>query len=451
MATEQRLTGNPAAGRNLPAIEDPVPQLGMKLFFSKALGGLTDSACVTCHHPLLGGGDDLPLPVGVEAEDPDFLGPGRLHSVAGHHFDGGPTVPRNAPTTFNIALWDKVLFHDGRVEVLDGVDSHNGEAAPIRTPDSAGNVSDPADPDALNLTQAQSLFPVTSAEEMRGQFMAGSSNEELRQALVARLTSQALPNTWLAEFQSALNSNESAAELITFETISFALAEYERSQVFVDTPWKDFLEGDDEAITLQAKRGALLFFTAPAAGGAGCSGCHSGDFFTDEKFHVVAIPQIGRGKGDGTDGDDDFGREQTTKRPEDRYAFRTPTLLNVTETGPYGHSGAYKSLREVIVHHLNPAAAIDSFDFTLSNLDPAIQKTNAERNTRLALAQLEHNRSAGSSKLANVALSSGEIDQLEAFLQTLTDSCVADDSCLAQWVPGGPDPDGLRLLPSNQF
>jgi len=43
-------------------------QLDMKLFYTKSLGGDKDSACVTCHHPMLGGGDNLSLSIGSEAE-----------------------------------------------------------------------------------------------------------------------------------------------------------------------------------------------------------------------------------------------------------------------------------------------------------------------------------------------------------------------------------------------
>ena len=107
------LRGDPALGREIPSIDEPLAQLGRKLFFSKSLGGDRDSACVTCHHPALGGGDGLPMSIGVGADDPDLLGPGRTHP------DGDLTVPRNAPTTFNIALWEKGLFWDSRVESLD--------------------------------------------------------------------------------------------------------------------------------------------------------------------------------------------------------------------------------------------------------------------------------------------------------------------------------------------
>ena len=122
---------------------------------------------------MLGGGDDLPLPIGVQAEAPDLLGPGRFHSLAhvindgGGEYDGGPTVPRNAPTTFNIALWDQVLFHDGRVESLGKTAGVNGDdGSGIRTPDSAFGVADTNS--GANLTAAQARFPVTSPEEMKG-------------------------------------------------------------------------------------------------------------------------------------------------------------------------------------------------------------------------------------------------------------------------------------------
>ena len=105
------LTGDPSRGRVLPDISEPLPQLGMQLFFTKALSGNQDTACVSCHHPWLGGGDGLPMSIGIDADQPDLLGPGRTHPE-------GPRVPRNAPTTFNAGLWDQVMFFDGRIESL---------------------------------------------------------------------------------------------------------------------------------------------------------------------------------------------------------------------------------------------------------------------------------------------------------------------------------------------
>lgn len=447
------LTGDPSVGRDLPSIDEPKAQLGMKLFFTKSLGGDMNAACVTCHHPSLGGGDDLSLPVGVDAITDDLLGPGRLHSPSGEHFDGGPTVPRNAPSTFNLALWDQVLFHDGRVESIGGTPGKNGaDGQGIRTPESALGVADPNA--GANLSTAQARFPVTSPEEMKDfANFDGTTNAEVRINLQQRLGGYGDPlggplavNNWLEEFRQGFAMPDgSAEELVTFNNIVDAIATYENSQVFVNTPWKAFVEGDDNAISVGAQLGAQLFFKSVADGGANCASCHSGDFFTDEGFHVVAMPQIGRGKGDGTNGNDDFGRFRETGEAVDMYAFRTPTLLNTTATGPWGHAGGYTTLEAVVRHHLNPQLALDNYDF--SQLAPNIQAVDMVENTQKAIDQLEANRLAGVTSLENVSLSNTQVAQLVEFLHTLTDPCVEDRSCLAKWIPDASDtnPDTLRI------
>lgn len=450
LISELDLSGDASTGRNLPDISDPVAQLGMKLFFSRALSGEMDTACVSCHHPMMGGGDNLSLPIGVEAEVPELLGPGRLHSSAGAHFDGGPTVPRNAPTTFNMGLWDQTIFHDGRIESFGKEPLMNGDDGEgIRTPDTAFEVTDIK---ATNLTQAQARFPVTSVEEMRAGFATDASNDELRAALAARLVDQTIPNSWLDEFQTAFGSSATAADLITFDNIALAIGEYERSQVFTNSPWKSFVQGDDTAISESALRGAKLFYTDAQAGGAGCAGCHSGDFLTDEQFHVLATPQIGRGKGDGATGDDDFGRFRETGEPADKYAFRTPALLNVAVTGPWTHAGAYNDLGEMIAHHANPAAAIEEYDFTLAKLDPGIQRENAEANTRNALAALQALQTSGNSKLPILELGDTDLQDLVAFMHALTDPCVEDRACMSAWIPDNSEigPDALQLNAVNE-
>ncbi len=439
------LAGDPSIGRDLPDIEDPLAQLGMKLFYTKGLGGQQDSACVTCHHPMLGGGDGLPMSIGVGADVPDLLGPGRTHP-------GGPLVPRNAPTTFNSGMWDEVMFHDGRVESLGKTPLLNGDDGyGIRTPDRPLGYPDvDAGP---NLPAAQSMFPVVSEEEMRG-FDFGTeigNTGEARNGRVRDLLAQIIggygdgegvlnPNDWPAEFRAAFERDAPVDELITYSSIATALGEYERSQVFVDTPWRAYVAGDDDAMSDEAKHGAMLFF-----GEAGCSTCHLGDFFTDEEFHVNAIPQIGIGKDSGTYGDDDWGRYLETGAEEDRYAFRTPTLLNVEVTGPYGHDGAYPTLEGIVRHHLNPQKAVGEYDF--GAVDPSVRVGNAGRYTQAALEQLQENRSNGVYTVRDIDLSDDQIDQIVAFLLTLTDPCVKSRDCLAPWIADESisDPDGLRL------
>ncbi len=440
------LTGNPFAGvSDVPDITDPEAVLGKRLFFSKSQGGDRDSACVSCHHPSLGGGDNLPLPVGVAAVSPDLLGPGRLHSATADGFDGGPTVPRNAPTTFNIAAWKTTLFHDGRVETVSGG---------IRTPDTGFGGADANAGDTL--AQAQARFPVTSPEEMKGFDHQSLDNQGIRDFLASRIggynagAGELIDNDyWLSQFRMVFNDPAGTAQaLITEQNISFLIGAYERSQVFINSPWKAYVEGDNSAISYNAKAGALLFY-----GKAGCVGCHSGDLFTDEQHHNIAAPQIGRGKGHG-DGREDFGRAAITGAEADKYQFRTPSLLNVEATGPWTHAGAYTTLEAVVRHHLNPQAALDSYDF--NQLDQTgIQNLDVmAANTQKAIDTLQAQRDANvAGVLQNVDLTDGEVVQLIAFLKSLTDPCVKDRACLAPWIANAiddADPNGDLLIAVDQ-
>lgn len=429
-----------------PAITDPVARLGRSLFFSRSLSGDEDVACVSCHHPLLAGADGLSLPVGVQAAGIDQLGPGRKlfpNAVADGAAGDGPNVPRNAPTTFNVALYNRALFDDGRVFVVDAAIAGNGQGQAIRTPDS---IQDVADPEAIpNLTAAQTRFPVGSLFEMRGygNFEA-MDNKGSRSAIEARL--QASPG-WLSAFRAAFaQPSADAQSLITYRNIAFALGQYERSQIFVNNPWRKYLGGDSTAIPDAAKRGAILFFRSIAEGGAGCSSCHSGPNFTNENYYVSGFPQIGRGKN--TAGQD-FGRREVTQAEDDRYRFRVPSLLNVAKTAPYGHAGTFDSLEAVIRYHVDPQSGVGAFDFTLQSLKQfqglTVVYPNAKVNSQLAAAAFMASDSRD--KLYQPQLTDERIGYLAAFLRTLTDACLDSEQCLAPWIANESedDPDGKML------
>ncbi|MBI2382125.1 MAG: cadherin-like domain-containing protein [Gammaproteobacteria bacterium] len=449
----QRLTGDAASGRQLPRIEEPLPQLGMQLFFSKSLGGGFDAACVSCHHPVLGGADGLSLSVGVGALRPELLGLGRRDA------DGSPAVPRNAPTVFNAGLWDTSLFWDSRVESLGKEPGGNGALSGIRTPDSLLGIADPAA--GGTLPSAQARFPVTNADEMKtASFEAEGTNSQIRAHLAARIggygvgAGELTRNEWLAAFQTAFVSGEGAESLVSFDNIAKAIAEYERSLVFTNNAWKRYVQGDLAALTADQKAGAQLFFTPPNQGGAGCAGCHRGDLFSDGLHHTVAFPQIGPGKGDGQA--DDFGRERETRDPRDRYRFRTPSLLNIELSAPYGHAGAYRNLGEVVRHYVNPPTSVNAF-FANGGWCrlPQFQGVagcaglypNAAANSQAALRKLGQDRQARVDPPLPGPLNAGQQAQLVAFLRALTDPCVKDRQCLASWIPapGTTGPDGQQL------
>lgn len=459
LITDLGLTGDPSLGRNLPSIEDPLPQLGKLLFFSKSLGGSFDSACVTCHHPTLGGADSLSLPVGVNAVTTELLGVGREHS------DGLPPVPRNSPTVFNVGLWDTGLFWDSRVESLGQESGANGADSGIRTPDSSFGVSDVNA--GANLATAQVRFPITSDDEMKtAAFENGSDNDTIRAHLSGRVgnygtgAGELSSTTWLSEFQTAFDSTQTSENLISFDNIATAIGEYERSMVFIDSPWKAYVEGDNTALSDQQKSGAIIFFSDTDNGGAGCANCHKGDLFSDGSHQTVAFPQIGPGKGDGNS--DDFGRERESGDAADRYRYRVPSLLNVEHTAPYGHTGAYATLQQVMNHYDNPRRNVgDFFDDggwcqlaqfnVIDNCEDLYP--NAADNSELAIDKLEQEQDDGSSLFNNINTDNDERDQLVAFLQALTDPCIEDRDCLEPWIADNTQtgPDAQQLNAVDQF
>lgn len=463
---QKQLSGDPSQGRNLPDINDPLAQLGKKLFFSKGLSGdgqvdTFDTACASCHHPAFAGSDGLSLPYGVNSRVPELIGPGRTsdgdiaNSLSG----------RNSISLLNVGLWDSALNHDGRIESLTKTPLQNGASGGISTPESGFGTADANA--GNNLVEAATRDALSNHQMMRNNLEPGGSTEDVINHIVERLrgnNAELATNNWLSAFQIAFNdSNGNAEDLISAENIIAALAAYQRSLVFVDNAWKRYIETRDFfAISTQAKQGALLFFGAASDGKAGCVDCHSGEFFSDEKYHVLALPQIGPGMGDSAT-NDDLGRFLVTGNDSHRYAFRTPTLLNVARTGPWGHDGAYTSLEDMIIHHFQPKENNDNFQDSQIG-DPNIATGNRKINTDLALDQLQTlvNSEQSSLSLNKEGLARGyddaSIKALIAFLETLTDNRlkVEEDSdahldCVADWIASlqDQDPDSLRLSGIN--
>jgi cytochrome c peroxidase len=324
--------------------------LGNLLFFDKELSGNRNIACGTCHHGLTAIGDGLSLPVGEG---------GRGLGVARDTGSGADAiverVPRNAPHLFNLgAKGFDALFWDGRVspnaDRPSGFDSPAGDDLPTGL---------------TTMLAAQAMFPVTSPVEMAGQegenpiADAAAAGNLAGPGGVWDLLAQrirAIPE-YVAMFQDAFDDVDDASD-ITFVHVANAIGQFEaRTFKAVNSPFDRYLAGDRDAMSAQQKRGMDIFFNEE-----GCGFCHSGPLLTDHKFHSIAMPQIGPGKGDGVDGREDFGRERVTGDPADRYRFRTPSLRNVLLTAPYGHAGAFNEIRNQIRHYRDTAASLRNYD-----------------------------------------------------------------------------------------
>ncbi len=447
--SREELTGDPRSGDE-PSIRHPLAQLGKKLFFSKSLSGNFDVACASCHHPALAGGDHLSLPIGVGARKPDLLGPGR--EIRGNR----PTVPRNSPTTFNSAFYKEVLFWDGRVAQLSGGISTPDAGAPWETDPTAGD----------ELVAAQSRFPVVANEEMRGHdFLVGADNEALRKRLAERIgnygagAGEIENNGWPDEFRAVFGDDLPRSQLVTYDNIALALSTYQRSQIFVNSPWKAFVDGDYDAISDRAKRGAVVFFEPRPLlqmnAEVACSECHLGDRFTNEDFHASGFPQIGPGRGEkGAATADDRGRGNLYNPDTQDHRFRVPSLLNVGSTGPWGHAGSFATLREVVAHYDQLDQRVDEYfaNGGWCKLDQFKDLNNcaglypqAKSNTERAVAKALLDNEAGNG-IPLIDFTEAEIDQLTAFLETLTDPCIEDRDCLSLWIPTPAEaPDGHQL------
>ena len=349
---------NLIAENNLSAYKDvPEPDtakvaLGRMLFFDKLLSGNKDISCATCHHPGLNSGDNLPLAIGVGGE-----GLGEMRKMG----KGRKRIPRNSPEIFNrgSAEWHS-MFWDSRVtgSTQEGFDT------PV----------DKKLPEGLeSILAVQAMFPVFARDEMRGKAgdvdIFGEQNE-------LALISNAMPQSvWFRLMQRILQVPqyrelfkaaypEVAMEDFGFQHAANAIAAFEiNAFTFTNSPWDRYLNGDLNALSPSAIKGALLFY-----GKANCVACHTGNLLTDQKHHNIGVPQFGPGKDDAAPLD--AGRFMETGKDEDLFAFRTPPLRNVSITGPWMHNGAYVTLEDAILHHADPEFLLRNYD--LEKLTPLL-------------------------------------------------------------------------------
>jgi len=398
-------------------------ELGRVLMFDKILSGNENISCGTCHHSLADTGDGLSLSVG---EGGKGLGVTR----SAYHDDDTihERVPRNAPPVWN--LGDNsfhTLFHDGRVQVDPSFPSGCKTPAGHDLPDNLENV-----------LACQAMFPVTSGTEMAGQPSDGNlvaaaaaagnlagtdpDNRGVWELLAQRL--RAIPD-YVTMFQVAFPGDVIVAGDITYAHAANAISAYEGVAWRADnSPFDQYIRGDKGAMSKNARKGMKLFYKGDSNGHA-CAECHSGLYQTDQSFHAIAMPQIGSGRGSGPDGFEDYGREQVTGKSRDILKFRTPSLRNVALTAPYGHGGAYNTLRAVVEHHLDPVDALYAYNDNRQAILPTHPILDAE-NYRAMDAPAIVDFIADHNELAPFTYSAEDVDRIMDFLSALTDPNTID-------------------------
>jgi cytochrome c peroxidase len=271
----------------------------------------------------------------------------------------GRAGQRNAPTILN-ALYNKTQFWDGRAKTLED----------------------------------QAALPIVNPSEM---------GQPTLDAAIARIAG--VPE-YAQAFRRVFGRPINATDLVR------AIAAYERTQFSFDSPFDRFMAGDKKAIGVSAKRGWQLFNTR-----ARCNKCHAlsererdPTFFMDKDFHNIGIGIIQHNvvaqacraeqeldSGNVIDVDraaiqsemSVLGRFLVTKNEADIASFKTPSLRNVLVTAPYFHDGSQATLWDTMDHYNKGNGVRDPW------LDQDMQP---------------------------LALSESEIDDVVAFLASLTSS-----------------------------
>jgi cytochrome c peroxidase len=280
-----------------------------------------------------------------------------------------PTPPTNLDNAAKLEL-GKQLYYDGRLSKNGAISCafcHNpgtGWADPRQTSIGiGGGLGGRQAPTLLNTAfnplqfwdgkasslEEQAVFPIQNPIEM------GETHENV----VRKLNGI---KGYRQQFRAIFGTD------VTLPGIAEAIAAFERTVISTDSAFDKYVMGDSKAMSKAAVVGMALF-----KGKARCILCHNGPNFTDNQFHNLGVPQLGPMK-------EDLGRYYVTKVEKDKRAFKTPTLRSISETAPYMHDGAFKTLEEVLDFLNNGGGANPN----LSPLIKALHLTREEKGDIIA-------------------------------------------------------------------
>jgi cytochrome c peroxidase len=333
-------------GRHL---DNQLVDLGRLLFFDTVGGLNNDNNCSGCHSPTAGFGDSQSIAIGVDNNG--IVGPDRA----------GPRNQRRTPMVVNTAFFPNLMWNS-RFAALSQNPFDNSAGFQFPLPEGLTLSYQP------HLLVAQAFIPPTERVEVAG-FTFPGDNFDIRNEVLRRINN--VPQ-YRKRFGKIFPSVRDGGP-IDFDMFGLAIAEFEFSLVFADAPIDQFARGQKNALTEGQKRGALLFF-----GRARCVECHkvsgsSNEMFSDFTQHVIGVPQIAPVVGnlpfDGPGLNEDFGLEQVTGNPDDRYKFRTSPIRNVALQPAFFHNGAFTRLEDAIRHHLDVFTSARNYNTEAAGLD----------------------------------------------------------------------------------
>ena len=271
-------------------------ELGRQLYFDHRVSQDFTVSCAHCHDPKEGFSRHTQFGVGIL----------------------GQFGNRNSPVSYNRIL-SREQFWDGRAPSLE-----EQAKGPIANPIEMGNTHDSC------------IECLSSIEGYQLQFDKVFPDEGLTIDTVAKA---------IAAFERVLVTGPSPYDyyepLRTFETLYEAdledLETLKEEDPELYAQYEELKKASDEhPMSESAKRGRAIFFSDKGA----CTACHVGANFTDEKYHNLGVGMAAA--------EPDLGRFEVTKKEEDKGAFKTPTLRNVTLSAPYMHDGSLQTLEQVV-------------------------------------------------------------------------------------------------------
>ena len=125
---------------------------------------------------------------------------------------------------------------------------------------------------------------------------------------------------------------------IDADSLSKAMATFERTVISNTSPFDQWVAGKRNALTPDQIKGFALFIDPQKAN---CTACHSGPNFTDNSFHNLGLASFGKENAD-------MGRYAQRPVASLKGAFKTPTVREAAATAPYFHDGSAKTLDELV-------------------------------------------------------------------------------------------------------
>ncbi len=242
-------------------------------------------------------------------------------------------VPADNPMTMEKVELGKMLYFDKRLSKDKSLscatchDPKHAYAEPRATSEGIdGQLGDMNSPTVINSAYMTTMFwdgRMGSLEEqaagpMENPIEMGHQIPDIAKEL------NSIPE-YKERFESVFG--ESASQ----ETMTKAIAAFERTVLSGNSPYDQYKNGDEDALDDIEKKGMNLFF-----GKALCSTCHTAPLFTNGNFVNTGIGHQGE------------GRMAVTGVPGDKGAYRVPTLREAEHTGPYFHDGSVNTLKEAV-------------------------------------------------------------------------------------------------------